>query len=158
MTAQVRTWQGELREAASDLTPGVTLALLFLIFVFLVGAFAPWIAPYGEGQILTNESFEPPSALMWLGSDYLGRDVLSRLIYGVRITLFLALVITFLSFFAGVGLGFLAAAFGGRVDMWMSRINDAMLSFPALMLALIVINSLGIFLRGAGLSPSPLST
>ena len=67
---------------------------------------------------------------MWLGSDYLGRDVLSRLIYGVRITLFLALVITFLSFFAGVGLGFLAAAFGGRVDMWMSRLNDAMLSFP----------------------------
>lgn len=61
----------------------------------------------------------------------------------MRITLFLALIITFLSFFAGVGLGFLAAAFGGRVDDWMSRLNDAMLSFPALMLALIVINSLG---------------
>ncbi|MFK7754354.1 MAG: ABC transporter permease [Sedimentitalea sp.] len=101
------------------------------------------IAPYDEGAILTNDSFLSPNAEMWLGSDYLGRDVLSRLIYGVRVTLFLALIITFLSFFAGVGLGFLAAAFGGRVDGWMSRINDAMLSFPALMLALIVINSLG---------------
>ena len=143
MNPETRTWQGELREALSDLTPGVTLCLLFLISVFFVGLFAPWIAPYGEGEILTNESFLPPTAELWLGSDYLGRDVLSRLIYGVRITLFLALIITFLSFFAGVGLGFLAAAFGGKIDAWMSRINDAMLSFPALMLALIVINSLG---------------
>ena len=143
MTEETRTWQKELREAISDLTPGVALCLAFLIFVFVVGALAPLIAPYGEGEILTNESFLPPTSEMWLGSDYLGRDVLSRLIYGVRITLFLALIITFLSFFAGVGLGFLAAAFGGRVDSWMSRTNDALLSFPALMLALIVINSLG---------------
>ncbi|KIC13392.1 ABC transporter permease [Leisingera sp. ANG-Vp] len=117
--------------------------MLFLIAVFVIGAFAPWIAPYGEGEILTNDSFLPPNSQMWLGSDYLGRDVLSRLIYGVRITLFLALIITFLSFFSGVFLGFLAAAFGGRADSWMSRVNDALLSFPALMLALIVINSLG---------------
>lgn len=143
MNPGTRSWRGELREAISDLTPGVTLCIILLISVFFIGAFAPWIAPYGEGEILTNESFLPPNSEMWLGSDYLGRDVLSRLVYGVRITLFLALIITFLSFFAGVGLGFLAAAFGGRVDNWMSRINDAMLSFPALMLALIVINSLG---------------
>ncbi|UWQ93793.1 ABC transporter permease (plasmid) [Aliisedimentitalea scapharcae] len=143
MNPETRTWQGELREAIFDLTPGVSLCILILVSVFFIGAFAPWLAPYDEGAILTNDSFLPPNAELWLGSDYLGRDVLSRLIYGVRVTLFLALIITFLSFFAGVGLGFLAAAFGGRVDNWMSRINDAMLSFPALMLALIVINSLG---------------
>jgi peptide/nickel transport system permease protein len=143
MSPETRTWQGELKDAVSDLTPGVAFCILFLIAVFIIGAFAPWVAPYGEGEILTNESFAPSSAMLWLGSDYLGRDVLSRLIYGVRVTLFLALIITFLSFFAGVGLGFLAAAFGGKVDSWMSRGNDAMLSFPALMLALIVINSLG---------------
>ncbi|MDE2791422.1 MAG: ABC transporter permease [Paracoccaceae bacterium] len=137
------TWRDELREAISDLTPGTALCVLFLVAVIVIGALAPVIAPYGEGEILTNNSFEPPSTMMWLGSDYLGRDVLSRLIYGVRITLFLALVITFLSFLAGVSLGFLAAAFGGWVDNWISRLNDAMLSFPALMLALIVINSLG---------------
>ncbi|MCR9125115.1 MAG: ABC transporter permease [Rhodobacteraceae bacterium] len=143
MTARAAGWRWQLREAARDLTPGVALALAFLVAVAVVGLLAPWIAPYGEGQILTNESFEPPSAALWLGSDYLGRDVLSRLIYGVRVTLFLALVITFLSFLAGVTLGFLSAAHGGRTDMAMSRLNDAMLSFPALMLALIVINSLG---------------
>jgi peptide/nickel transport system permease protein len=143
MSVVAATWRKGLREAISDLTPGVTLAILFLVTVALVGMFAPWVAPYGEGQILTNDSFEPPSAAMWLGSDYLGRDVLSRLIYGVRVTLYLALIITCLSFFVGVALGFLAAAFGGRTDMIMSRLNDAMLSFPALMLALIVINSLG---------------
>lgn len=143
MSQGERTWRGELREALSDLSPGVTLCIFMLIVFFLIACFAPLIAPYDEGAILTNDSFLPPNAKLWLGSDYLGRDVLSRLIYGVRVTLFLALIITFLSFFAGVGLGFLAAAFGGRVDGWMSRINDAMLSFPALMLALIVINSLG---------------
>ncbi|MGB3176636.1 MAG: ABC transporter permease [Albidovulum sp.] len=143
MSADATGWRHELREAISDLTPGVTLAILFLLMVAVVGMFAPWVAPYGEGVILTNESFEGPSAAMWLGSDYLGRDVLSRLIFGVRVTLYLALIITLISFTVGVTLGFLAAAFGGRVDMLMSRTNDAMLSFPALMLALIVINSLG---------------
>jgi peptide/nickel transport system permease protein len=135
--------RAELRDAISDLTPGVMLSVLFLFTVAFIGLFAPWIAPYSESAILTNESFEAPSAAMWLGSDYLGRDVLSRLIYGARVTLFLALIITFLSFSMGVALGFFAAAFGGRVDMIISRLNDAMLSFPALMLALIVINSLG---------------
>ena len=134
---------GGLREAMSEITPAAALAATFLAAMFLIGLFAPWIAPHDEGAILTNDSFLPPSAQMWLGSDYLGRDVFSRMIYGVRVTLFLALCITFLAFLAGVMLGFLAAAFGGRVDMWMSRLNDAFLSFPALMLALIVINSLG---------------
>jgi peptide/nickel transport system permease protein len=143
MSVGVADWRTSMCEAISDLTPGVTLAIVFLLMVALAGMFAPWIAPYGEGQILTNESFEAPSTKLWLGSDFLGRDVLSRLIFGVRVTLYLALIITFLSFFAGVALGFLAAAFGGRIDMVMSRLNDAMLSFPALMLALIVINSLG---------------
>ncbi|MEP2732524.1 MAG: ABC transporter permease [Ascidiaceihabitans sp.] len=143
MSSDSSTWHKDLREVLSDLTPGVTVCLLILIFVFIVGALAPWIAPYDEGAILTNNSFESPSAAMWLGSDYLGRDILSRMIFGVRVTLFLALAITFLSFFAGVGLGFLAAAFGGKVDSYVSRLNDAMLSFPSLMLALIVINSLG---------------
>lgn len=143
MKPEIIGWRANLRDAVSDLTPGVTVCILFLIFVAFVGLFAPLIAPFDEGEILTNESFEPPSSLLWLGSDYLGRDLLSRLIYGVRVTLFLALIITFLSFNFGVGLGFLAAAFGGRIDAVMSRTNDAMLSFPSLMLALIVINSLG---------------
>lgn len=143
MNSENHDWKSFLLDLVSDLTPGAFVSILFLIFVILIGLFAPWLAPFDQGEILTNESFEPPSSTLWLGSDFLGRDLLSRLISGVRVTLFLALMITFLSFFLGVGLGFLAAAFGGKVDATISRINDALLSFPSLMLALIVINSLG---------------
>jgi peptide/nickel transport system permease protein len=143
MNSENHDWKSFLLDLVSDLTPGAFVSILFLIFVILIGLFAPWLAPFDQGEILTNESFEPPSSMLWLGSDFLGRDLFSRLISGVRVTLFLALMITFLSFLLGVGLGFLAAAFGGKVDATISRINDALLSFPSLMLALIVINSLG---------------
>lgn len=143
MNSENHDWKSFLLDLVSDLTPGAFVSILFLILVILIGLFAPWLAPFDQGEILTNESFEPPSSMLWLGSDFLGRDLLSRLISGVRVTLFLALMITFLSFLLGVGLGFLAAAFGGKVDATISRINDALLSFPSLMLALIVINSLG---------------
>ena len=143
MNSENHDWKSFLLDLVSDLTPGAFVSILFLILVILIGLFAPWLAPFDQGEILTNESFEPPSSTLWLGSDFLGRDLLSRLISGVRVTLFLGLMITFLSFFLGVGLGFLAAAFGGKVDATISRINDALLSFPSLMLALIVINSLG---------------
>ena len=143
MNSENHDWKSFLLDLVSDLTPGAFVSILFLILVILIGLFAPWLAPFDQGEILTNESFEPPSSTLWLGSDFLGRDLLSRLISGVRVTLFLALMITFLSFLLGVGLGFLAAAFGGKVDATISRINDALLSFPSLMLALIVINSLG---------------
>jgi peptide/nickel transport system permease protein len=143
MNSENHDWKSFLLDLVSDLTPGAFVSILFLILVILIGLFAPWLAPFDQGEILTNVSFEPPSSMLWLGSDFLGRDLLSRLISGVRVTLFLALMITLLSFFLGVGLGFLAAAFGGKVDATISRINDALLSFPSLMLALIVINSLG---------------
>ena len=143
MNSENHDWKSFLLDLVSDLTPGAFVSILFLILVILIGLFAPWLAPFDQGEILTNVSFEPPSSMLWLGSDFLGRDLLSRLISGVRVTLFLALMITFLSFLLGVGLGFLAAAFGGKVDATISRINDALLSFPSLMLALIVINSLG---------------
>lgn len=126
-----------------DLTPVVAIAMLVLAGYIFVALFGRALAPYGEAEILTNQSFAPPSAEMWLGSDYLGRDLLSRILYGTRVTLFVALAITVISFSLGVLCGFLSAAMGGRTDMAVSRINDALLSFPALMLALIVISSLG---------------
>ena len=134
MNSENHDWKSFLLDLVSDLTPGAFVSILFLILVILIGLFAPWLAPFDQGEILTNESFEPPSSMLWLGSDFLGRDLLSRLISGVRVTLFLALMITFLSFLLGVGLGFLAAAFGGKVDATISRINDALLSFLKLTL------------------------
>ena len=116
-----------------------------LVFWTIVVIFAPWLAPYEESAILTDQSFAAGDAEnpMALGSDYLGRDLLSRLIYGARMTLGLALAATVLAFVFGVVLGFMAGILGGRVDDVMSRINDAFVSFPSIMLALILVSAFG---------------
>ena len=85
----------------------------------------------------------PPGEGLLLGGDFLGRDLASRLIYGARVTLGLALAISALAFFIGSATGFLAAVRGGWVDAVLSRIVDAPISFPAIMIALIVISGLG---------------
>lgn len=132
-----------IRELVSDLTPMAVLALLVLAgFVFIM-LFAPFVAPYSEARILTNESFAQPGNGMLLGSDFLGRDILSRLIYGARLTLSVALAISLLGFLIGSAFGFLAAVLRGTADAIMSRIVDGLISFPAIMVALIVVTSLG---------------
>ncbi len=131
------------RELAAGLTPTAAVCLgLLVAFVFIVFA-APWITPYGESQILTDESFAPSDATFLLGSDYLGRDILSRLIFGTRLTLSVAFAIAILAFFVGCSIGFLAAVIGGIFDTIVSRIIDALIAFPAIMLALIVVTALG---------------
>ncbi len=122
------------------------LAVAILVFWAVVVIFAPWIAPYEESRILTDLSFSPgdeSTPTMLLGSDYLGRDVFSRLVYGARLTLGLAVSATLLAFVVGVPLGFAAGILGGRWDDVMSRINDAFVSFPSIMLALILVSAFG---------------
>lgn len=135
--------QHPARELLSQVTPTVAIfSAIILCFAFVV-VFAPAIAPYGEGEILTDESFREPGGEMLLGSDFLGRDIFSRLIYGTRVTLSMALAISLLAFMLGSGLGFFAAVMRGRVDTILSRSVDALISFPAIMIAMIVISSLG---------------
>ncbi|MFT6639819.1 MAG: peptide/nickel transport system permease protein [Flavobacteriaceae bacterium] len=105
--------------------------------------FAPWIAPYPEYEILTDESFALSSEQMWLGSDFLGRDVFSRMLYGARVTFSVAFAIALIAFFIGCTFGFLAAVKRGLFDSVLSRIVDVLISFPAIMVALIVISGLG---------------
>lgn len=116
-----------------------------LVFWTFVALAAPWLAPFEESKILTDQSFGAgdEETRMLLGSDYLGRDVFSRLIFGARMTLGLALAATVFAFVAGVTLGFVAGILGGRVDDVMSRINDAFVSFPSIMLALILVSAFG---------------
>lgn len=109
-------------------------------FVF-VAVFAPWLAPYGEGEIVGG-LWEPSSARFWLGTDNLGRDLLSRMIYGAQITLFIAAVATALSFCLGSILGFTAAVVGGWVDQGLSRGVDLLMSIPTLIFALVVLSVL----------------
>ncbi len=134
---------GSFRDLVSQLTVTAVLSLLVLSAFLLVVLFAPWIAPHPEGAILTDESFSIPDDVLWLGSDFLGRDVLSRLLFGARVTLTVAFVIASIAFVLGCTFGFLAAVKRGWLDSVLSRIVDVLISFPAIMVALIVISALG---------------
>ncbi|MER8395309.1 ABC transporter permease [Mesorhizobium sp. M1340] len=115
---------------------------LVLTALFVLGAiFAPWIALHGNGEIV-GDVWEPMSAAHWLGTDNLGRDLLSRLIYGARITLFIAVLATALSFSLGAILGFSAAVFGGWFDTVLSRLVDLLMSIPTLIMGLVVLSVL----------------
>jgi peptide/nickel transport system permease protein len=113
---------------------GIAIAVICAIF-------APWLAPYGENQIV-GDPWEPASEAYLLGLDNLGRDLLTRLIYGARMTLFVSLSATLLAFSLGVFLSFVAAVTRGFVDMGLSRLNDLMMSIPTLIFALIVLAAL----------------
>ena len=104
--------------------------------------FAPFIAPYGQAEIV-GDAWAEPSAQFVLGTDNIGRDILSRLIFGARMSIGLSLVITALSFTIGIIAGFAAAISGRWVDMALSRFVDLMLSMPTLIFAFIVLSVLG---------------
>ena len=108
-----------------------------------VALLAPFIAPFGEGEIVSMQSFaEVPEAGL-LGTDYLGRDLISRLLYGARMTMGVALASALLACLIGILLGFLAAVLGGWTDQLLSRLVDALLSFPSVVFALVLIGGLG---------------
>ena len=104
--------------------------------------FAPVLAPYGETEIV-GDVWAPKSSEHWLGTDQLGRDLLTRLIYGARNTIALAFVTTALSFLVGTLSGFFAATLGGWVDLLLSRIMDIIMAFPTLIFALMVLSVVG---------------
>lgn len=119
------------------------LAIAILVLWSVLAALAPWIAPYSESEVVQDISYAPATAQNLLGTDYLGRDLLSRLLYGARLTILLALAATLLAFVVGVAVGFLAGLRGGWVDTVISRVNDVFISIPQIMLALIVVTGLG---------------
>ncbi|CAK7256872.1 ABC transporter permease [Shinella yambaruensis] len=111
------------------------LGILLAVFCAL---FAPLIAPYGESQIV-GAVWQPMGGDHLLGTDNLGRDLFSRLIFGARTTIFVALAATVLSFSLGMLLSFTAAVTGGFVDQAFSRFNDLMMAIPTLIFALVVL-------------------
>jgi peptide/nickel transport system permease protein len=120
--------------------PIPALVGLVLTAMFLFAAiFAPLIAPYGNGQIV-GDVWEPASSSYLLGTDNLGRDLLSRMIYGARVTIFIAVLATALSFSLGSILGFTAAVLGGWFDTLMSRFVDLLMAIPTLIFGLVVLS------------------
>src|SRR5690625_1996208 len=120
---------------------GAAIGLVITVSMVLAAILAPWVAPYPGSQVLGGV-WEPASAQFPLGSDNLGRDLLSRLIYGGRTTIFIAFMATALAFTLGSVLGFTAAVFGGWVDQVMSRLVDLLMSIPTLIFALVILSVL----------------
>ena len=118
---------------------GVALVAFWVIMVFA----GPYVAPFHEADIIADDSFLDPDGTSWLGTDYLERDILSRILWGARTTIGIALTATLFAYFMGVTLGIAAAVTGGWYDMLFSRINDAILSLPTIMLGLLIVVALG---------------
>jgi peptide/nickel transport system permease protein len=124
------------------LSLGGWIGLAVVVLNILAALLAPMLAPHGEAEPV-GEVWAPISAQAWLGLDNLGRDMLSRILYGGRTTIGIALLITLLSFALGITTGLLAAVAGGRVDMLLSRLVDALMAIPQLIFALVILSVMG---------------
>lgn len=114
----------------------------FLVLIAICAIFAPWLAPYAPSEI--NPAFSaPPSMEHWLGTDQVGRDVLSRLIYAARVSLMVGLLSIAIAAIIGTVLGLVAGYFGGIVDGIIMRITDVFMSFPYIMFILVVASIVG---------------
>jgi len=118
------------------------IGLAIVVINLLAALLAPVMAPYGQAE-LVGDVWAPPSGQFWLGLDNLGRDMFSRLLYGARTTISIALVITICSFAIGIITGFAAAILGGWIDTALSRFVDAMMAIPTLIFGLIILSVLG---------------
>jgi ABC-type dipeptide/oligopeptide/nickel transport system permease subunit len=148
MTNHHSPFQNALRQVASN--PLAILSSAVLAMIFLLAVFAPWIAPHNPDALnlvdakLVPPFFSPGGGWTYpLGTDASGRDVLSRLLYGGRISLFIGIMPVILGCSIGIPLGLISGYLGGTVDEVLMRITDVLLAFPSILLALIVVAFLG---------------
>ena len=134
---RAQAWS-ELRKAPPTAMIGLTIIFLYVF----VAVFAPLLAPYGESEIVGNE-FEAWGGDYLLGTDNLGRDTLTRLIYGARNPVGIALVTTILAFLIGGCSALLAATIGGWIDQAMSRAVDVLMAIPVLIFAMLLLTIFG---------------
>lgn len=119
------------------------IGLAVILFWVFVAIFAPLLTPYPVGEIVDWDYFGPMTAKFWFGTDYLGRDIFSRILMGARYTVGIAVAAVVLSCTAGVVLGMLAAVIGGWFDMVVSRLLDAINGIPSLLFGLVVVAAVG---------------
>ncbi len=129
--------------------PQLLLGGLIVAFFAVVGLLAPWIAPYDPMDQNVPRALEPPSIQHLLGTDDLGRDILSRLIMGTRVSMMVGILSVTLATVAGVGIGLLAGYHGGWVDEVCMRFMDAFYALPSLILAMALMAALGSSLANA---------
>jgi dipeptide transport system permease protein len=137
---------------------GAVAGLVVVVSVLLMAAFAPWIAPYAPDLTNPSVSLTPPfwqsggSSAHWLGTDAIGRDILSRLIYGARLSLAIGLAVVAVSVVVGTILGLTAGYFRGLFEIAVMRLMDIILTLPSLLLAIVIVAILGPGLMNAMLA------
>ena len=151
------TWSLRLGLLVADRS--ALAGLLIIVFIALVALLAPWIAGDPTEQSIAH-AFAPPSMTNWFGTDEFGRDVLSRVIYGTRPALCVGVLSVFVSIVLGMPLGILAGYRGGWIDTVVSGFVDIMLSFPSLLLALMVVtlvgSGMGVLVLAIGIAHVPI--
>lgn len=136
---------GQMYRLARDLSrnPLAMVGLAVIVLLLVVAALAPWIAPYSPIDGMLSNRLQPPSGAHWMGTDELGRDILSRVIFGARITLMIVILVAVIAAPLGLILGAVAGYFGGFVDRVLMGFTDIFLSLPRLILALAFVAALG---------------
>ena len=138
LAGRVTETLGELLANASS-----CIGLLIIVVLVLVAAFAPWIAPSDPYAQDLGQALKAPSAAHWFGTDELGRDIFSRIVYGTRITLTIISLVTVIVGPIGLIVGTTAGYVGGWFDTLLMRVTDIFLSFPGLILSLAFVAALG---------------
>ncbi len=138
---------------------GATLGGIILVMLVLAAFAAPLLTPYEPLAVSPGEGFQPPNRRHWLGTDVLGRDLFTRILFGSRVSLQTGLISVSIAIAIGVPMGLLSGFYGGATDRLMMRAVDLMLTFPGILLALVIIAILGPGLFHAmlavGISASP---
>ncbi|MCS7461311.1 nickel ABC transporter permease subunit NikC [Paenibacillus doosanensis] len=119
------------------------LSCTMLILMLVLALFAPWLTPHDPNFVSLEHKLERPSAAYWLGTDHLGRDILSRLIYGTRISLGISFIVMVLIIIISVAIGTLSGYSGGVIDRIFMRFCDLLMAFPSLILSLAMLGILG---------------
>ncbi|WNC17435.1 ABC transporter permease [Brevibacillus brevis] len=134
-------WQDVFRSLRKD-RMAIVGGIVILLFV-LMALLAPLISPHDPYEVNLDRQFLKPSMENWLGTDMFGRDVLSRILYGSQISLLIGIVPSLITMGIGIVLGIVAGYFGRRTDFVIMTISDMVLSFPSLLLAMVVMYTLG---------------
>lgn len=123
--------------------PWLVASALIVVSVLLLGFFAPWIAPYPLGGVEATRILEAPSASHWLGTDGLGRDLLTRVLYGARVSMTVGVGTALIALVLGAGYGLIAGFKGGYWDHWMMRIVDVFYGLPDMLIFILLSLVLG---------------
>ena len=123
--------------------PVGSIGIVIVVLFGLAGIFADWLSPYSPTSNDFSAMTEPPSWAHWLGTDQLGRDLLSRILFGARTAFEVGLSSAVIGGFSGLVIGVASAYFGGHLDLWLQRVLDIVMAFPLIIMALAVVSIFG---------------